>query len=384
MTVPSIETARIWQRRLRNVEPGLTDHELDAVEARFGFRFAPDHRVFLAAGLPTGPRWPDWRHGDPEALREQLAWPVEGTLFDVRSSGFWYPRWGPRSEDASERERVARAALASVPQLVPLHGHRYLPPAPFGPGHPVLSVYQTDIIEYGHDLADWLRVEFTNMPGNRNARPVFTVPFWSYFVVGDPESTVTTPHDPTATTAAEAVEYLRMLALERLVGRQVYDDQLITAGLVADALGVDAPSLPRLARLPEKEHDQAVPLFEQVLAELRLSDSLPADDTDLPYERARWELVRWWLRLIVDGGLRASTGISVITHGGWAPLARPESLRPLIDLGPERLSPDALSRTDLARAAVTEARRLLAGPWPPPPYSPSEPSEPAAPAAPCS
>ncbi|MFF2629832.1 hypothetical protein ACFVUN_29215 [Kitasatospora griseola] len=376
MAPPSIEAARVWQRRLRDVAPGLTERELDAVEDRFGFRFAADHRAFLAAGLPTGPSWPDWRYGDPERLREWLARPVEGVLFDVRGNGFWYPSWGSRPEDVTERERVARAALASVPQLVPLRGHSYLPSAPFGPGHPVLSVHQTDIIEYGHDLVDWLQIAVTGTPGRRDARPVFTVPFWSYFVAVDPEGAFTTPHDPTATTAAEAVEYLRMLALERLVGRQVDDEQLIVAGLVADALGVDAPSLPLLAGLTD--HGPAVGLFEQVLAELGLADSLPADDTDLPFERARWELVRRWLRLIVDGGLRAPTGAGVVTHGGWALLDRPESLRPLVDLSPERLSPDALDRTDLARAIVTEAVRLLAGPWPPPATGPQ------APLAPCS
>ncbi|MFD8598002.1 hypothetical protein ACFV1L_23640 [Kitasatospora sp. NPDC059646] len=365
MGVPSIEQLRARQGRLRDVAPGLTERELDAVEHRFGFRFAVDHRMFLAAGLPTGPSWPDWRHGDPERLRERLARPVEGTLFDVRHNGFWYPRRGPRPQDAAERVRTARAALASVPRLVPLYGHRYLPPAPFGPGHPVLSVHQTDVIEYGHDLADWLDVEFTGGTRRPDGRSVPTVPFWSYVLAAGPEGAFTTPHDATAATAAEAVEYLRMLALERLVGRQVDDGQLVEAGLVADALGVVAPSLPRLARLAEDGRGQAAALFEQVLAELDLSASLPADDSDLPFERAHWELVRWWLRLIVDGGLRASTGAGVVAHGGWVPLGRPESLRPLVDLSPDHLPPDAASRTGLARAVVAEARRLLAGPWPP-------------------
>jgi len=38
--------------------PGLTDAELTGVEKEFGFSFAPDHRAFLAAGLPTGRGWP--------------------------------------------------------------------------------------------------------------------------------------------------------------------------------------------------------------------------------------------------------------------------------------------------------------------------------------
>jgi hypothetical protein len=43
---------------------GLTDAEFDAVEHEFGFTFAPDHRAFLAAGMPTGRGWPDWRDPD--------------------------------------------------------------------------------------------------------------------------------------------------------------------------------------------------------------------------------------------------------------------------------------------------------------------------------
>ncbi|MGR6998797.1 hypothetical protein ACU686_12820 [Yinghuangia aomiensis] len=92
----TLDDARDLQRLLgADVGPGLSEHELDDVEARFGFRFAADHRVFLAAGLPHGsPSWPDWRHGDPENLRARLSWPVDGVLFDVHINGFWHPAWG--------------------------------------------------------------------------------------------------------------------------------------------------------------------------------------------------------------------------------------------------------------------------------------------------
>ncbi|MEV0282323.1 hypothetical protein AB0I22_38980 [Streptomyces sp. NPDC050610] len=66
------------------IGPGLSEQELDAIEARFGFMFSADHRVFLAAGLPLGSRhWPDWRNGHPEDLAGRLAQPVEGVLFDT-------------------------------------------------------------------------------------------------------------------------------------------------------------------------------------------------------------------------------------------------------------------------------------------------------------
>ncbi|MFJ6463084.1 hypothetical protein ACIQM0_18910 [Streptomyces sp. NPDC091387] len=75
---PALESVRSLQDMLRaEIRPGLSKRELNAVEARFGFTFSADHRVFLAAGLPHGSRsWPDWRNGDPEDLAERLSQPV--------------------------------------------------------------------------------------------------------------------------------------------------------------------------------------------------------------------------------------------------------------------------------------------------------------------
>ncbi|MFD9247301.1 hypothetical protein ACFV0D_36340, partial [Streptomyces sp. NPDC059556] len=94
------------------IGPGLSEAELDAVEERFGFRFAADHRVFLAAGLPLGsPRWPDWRGGDPDDLADRLAGPADGLLFDVEHNGFWHPAWGRRPARLAAGGRRARAEL---------------------------------------------------------------------------------------------------------------------------------------------------------------------------------------------------------------------------------------------------------------------------------
>lgn len=189
------------------VGPGLTEGEFARIEQEYGFEFADDHRAFLAAGLPLNtPRpttegvyythaapWPDWRDGDPESLRKALGWPVEGVLFDVRQY-FWFSEWGTKPADVEEAVEVAKSRLASVPQMVPLYGHRYLPPGRGTYGHPVLSMYQTDIICYGADLANYVQREFGgpeakqgdgdgdgdsegDAGGQWNPRP--TVPFWS-------------------------------------------------------------------------------------------------------------------------------------------------------------------------------------------------------------
>ena len=161
--------------------PGLTEEELAAVESRYGFRFAADHRALLAAALPVGRGFPDWRAGTDEALRHRLAGPVAGVLFDVEHNGFWYPGWGARPTDGAEALAVARRELAAAPPMVPVYSHRYLPGVGGPAGHPVLSIHQTDVIVYGTDLADYLRVEFGGgaVPAGA-AHP--TVPFWSDLV----------------------------------------------------------------------------------------------------------------------------------------------------------------------------------------------------------
>lgn len=147
------------------IEPGLRPEEIAQVEQRHGFTFADDHRAFLAAGLPTGDNWPDWRDGDPDELEDRLRWPVDGVLFDVAHNGFWPSIWGTRPGDVTDAVILAERRMAKVPRLVPVYGHRYLPAGTGSFGHPVLSVMQTDIIYYGSDLADYIQREFTTAPG---------------------------------------------------------------------------------------------------------------------------------------------------------------------------------------------------------------------------
>ncbi|MFI5893764.1 hypothetical protein ACIA5D_27045 [Actinoplanes sp. NPDC051513] len=168
------------------VEPGLTDHELAAAEAKFGFEFADDHRAFLAAALPVWAAdhdddpdkvswgWPNWRDLDSDVLRRQVEWPVTAALADIRD-GHWPGGWGKRPTAAKEVDRKAERLLARAPRLVPVYAHRYLPAGRTTSGHSVLSVHHlTDIIVYGLDLPDYIDHEFR--------QPVVTAPFWQAYV----------------------------------------------------------------------------------------------------------------------------------------------------------------------------------------------------------
>lgn len=166
------------------LDAGLSEEELDAVEHRFGFRFLPAHREFLQLRLPVGRGWPDWRSGDPAELLGRLDWPVEGVLSHVRGiNGFWPRTWGQRPNDQAEALAVARRRLESVPKLIPVFSHRYLPAAPAPNSAPVFSVYQTDVVYYGNDLADYLDNEF-GITKPWTPRPTAHIPFWSALAEG--------------------------------------------------------------------------------------------------------------------------------------------------------------------------------------------------------
>lgn len=176
MTLTLAAARRLWESLPIPVDDGLTGAELRRVEEALGFEFNPDHRALLSAGLPLGDRWPDWRDGEIDVLRQRLAEPVEGVLFDVEENGFWWPGWGPRPALVDDAVDRARVELRQAPILVPLYGHRFSPALP-QVDLPVLSVVQTDVIVYGRDLADYLRREFAGIGGDIG--PVKTVPFWT-------------------------------------------------------------------------------------------------------------------------------------------------------------------------------------------------------------
>jgi hypothetical protein len=181
---------RLARTDLYDFEPGLTDAEFSRIEREYGFEFADDHRAFLAAGLPinvapeegqTWSRpWPEWRSGDLDSLRRQLDWPVQGVLLDVEHNGFWYAGWGERPADGAAALDTARRHLAKAPVLVPVYAHRYLPAGRGSFGHPVLSMWQIDIIYYGLDLIDYIRQEFDEERGevDENWNPQASAPFW--------------------------------------------------------------------------------------------------------------------------------------------------------------------------------------------------------------
>lgn len=165
---------------------GLADAEISKVERTFGFRYPPDLREFLQHALPVSPAFPNWREESEASLRERLDWPADGICFDIVNNGFWLKEWGRKPVDIEAALSLARREIANAPILIPIYGHRYVPSEPHLVGNPVLSVYQTDIIYYGSDLADYFAVEFLSkdVPNYADVRKIR---FWSHLVEDYPQ-----------------------------------------------------------------------------------------------------------------------------------------------------------------------------------------------------
>jgi hypothetical protein len=165
------------------IAPGLTTAEIRRAESVVGAEFPDDLRAFLSEGLPTGKGFPDWRAPDSKAIRDQLDWPLDGIAFDIKNDVFWWDAWGTRPQDLDEALSSARNHIAAAPRLIPVAGHRYIPAEPTHEGNPVFSVYQTDIIYYGTDLATYLRCEFHRLSyADAIRQEPRSIAFWSELV----------------------------------------------------------------------------------------------------------------------------------------------------------------------------------------------------------
>jgi len=150
------------QRAQVPVAEGLSDRELDRIEATFAFTFPADLKAILQQGLPVGAGFPDWRRTtgknlEQQQLRTRIELPCAGLLEEVALGRFWWKTWGqrPPAEMNSDAVDIAAAALRASPMLIPIFGHCYIPCSPNLVGNPIFFVYQKVVLYCGYDLADF-------------------------------------------------------------------------------------------------------------------------------------------------------------------------------------------------------------------------------------
>jgi hypothetical protein len=163
---------------VESIGPGLSASEIQAVERQFKCMFPPDLRRLLQFAMPIGPKFPNWRDVSGEDLQGRFDWPLDGICFDVEHANFWLPEWGRKPSDPEDRRGRVRRAISQAPRLIPIFAHRYIPVVPHQNGNPVFSVYQTDIIYYGNDLAGYFHNEFGVPLPEWAAKEPRPVQFW--------------------------------------------------------------------------------------------------------------------------------------------------------------------------------------------------------------
>jgi hypothetical protein len=180
----------LWERELHQglqgcgiqFHRGLSETEVDEIQRRYGFQFPPDLKSFLEEALPVSRGFPDWRDGSEADLKDSLAWPLEGILFDVEHNGFWMPAWGERPTEIEQAIEVARTNVSTAPQLIPIYSHRYIPSEPLAGDNPVFSVYQADILRYRSSLPSCLAAEFCMGAAQFVAPTPRRIRFWDELV----------------------------------------------------------------------------------------------------------------------------------------------------------------------------------------------------------
>jgi hypothetical protein len=159
--------------------PGLSASELAAAQERAGVPFPPDLCELLTATLPTGEGFPDWRKRPKkslEAFRQEI---IEGIEFDAIHNAVWVASWGEPPTNRGDLRELIMEKVREAPALIPIWGHRAIPNEPLEAGNPVYSIVQTDIIVYGHDLADYLRREFDQRAVESPPGAARTIRFWT-------------------------------------------------------------------------------------------------------------------------------------------------------------------------------------------------------------
>ncbi|MEM7223781.1 MAG: SMI1/KNR4 family protein [Pseudomonadota bacterium] len=179
-----IEDLRRWGDEAGVVwEPGLKAAEVKHAEQRWEIRFPPDLRAFLMTMASSSKGFIHWTETPKDDIAARLDWPRRGFHFDIEHNDLWLAEWGEPPTILAERFEVFDDAYAKVPKLIPIYGHRFIPQEPLEAGNPIFSVYQSDIIYFGSDLAGYLRYEF-GPNGRQVDRDPRHIPFWSDWANG--------------------------------------------------------------------------------------------------------------------------------------------------------------------------------------------------------
>lgn len=165
---------------------GLSDDEVFQIEQKFNIQFPPDLKAFLQTKLPINRSFVNWRLGlrsksESDLIKEKFKRILEGILFDIEVNGFWLRAWGEKPNNLNECFEITKRHYKNYPKMIPICSHRYIASLPHKTDNPIFSIWQTDIVYYGYNLADYLKNEFSlTLPKDFNIPSTpKRIAFWS-------------------------------------------------------------------------------------------------------------------------------------------------------------------------------------------------------------
>jgi hypothetical protein len=241
---------------------GLSTLDIRLIEAKLGFCM-PDDFAFLLQNIrdPGGVLFP-WSKFSKQKYNDLIGWVLRGVLFDVEGNDLWLARWGERPKLRDDALDIARRDFATWPKLLPIYGHRFLAAEPCRSGNPVFSIWQTDIVYYGANLAHYLVHEFVDHHARHSyGLEIQSVDIWSDFAEQRPD--FLTKRQMSEAETLEIAAGLRRNA-QKQIPRPLLDLQLTTDGNI----------------LVGGELVSGVPAFEAKLRQL--SQQTPPPDLRFP------------------------------------------------------------------------------------------------------
>ena len=162
-------------------ESGLTSAEIKRAEAIYNIHFPKCLCDFLMQALPVSKGYYNWRdvtEKNIDYIKHVIEKPVND-LCSMAEDMEWRDEWGIEPKTKSEKIKRIKERVKCAPQMIPVFCHRYMPAVDTEEA-PILSIHGTDIIYYGENLTDYIKVELGEKHQEGiNFQNIMKLPFWS-------------------------------------------------------------------------------------------------------------------------------------------------------------------------------------------------------------
>lgn len=163
------------------IEQGMTMEEIKKAEEIYDIQFPRSLRAFLMQALPVSKGFYNWRDvtkKNIDFIKQMILNPVEN-ICELAEEIEWNDDWGNEPESIEIKVETVREKVRTAPKLIPVFSHRYMPMVK-AEKPPIISLHGTDIIYYGENLEDYIKIEFgIKQQTEISFLTINSIPFWS-------------------------------------------------------------------------------------------------------------------------------------------------------------------------------------------------------------